>query len=78
MKLTVRGRTRETGILLSIGIRKRKIVGQMLIECLAVSAAVLILAILLSGPLISACSQAAERITSPFLGETNTPFTCHV
>ena len=65
MKLTVRGRMRETGILLSIGIKKRKIVGQMLIECLAVSAAALVLAILLSAPLVSVCSQVAERLATP-------------
>ena len=65
MKLTVRGRMRETGILLSLGIKKRKIVGQMLIECLAVSAAALVLAILLSAPLVSVCSRAAERLATP-------------
>ena len=65
MKLTVRGRMREVGILLSIGIKKRKIVGQMLVECLAVSAAALFLAIVLSGPLVSACSRTAERLTTP-------------
>jgi len=65
MKLTVRGRTRETGILLSIGMKKRTIVGQMLIESLAVSAAALVLAILLSGPLVSVCSQAAEQLAAP-------------
>ena len=65
MKLTVRRRMRETGILLSIGIKKYKIVGQMLIESLAVSAAALVLAILLSGPLVSVCSQAAERLAEP-------------
>ena len=65
MKLTVRRRMRETGILLSIGIKKYKIVGQMLIESLAVSAAALVLAILLSGPLVSVCSQAAEQLAAP-------------
>ncbi len=65
MKLTVRGRTRETGILLSIGMKKCKIVGQMLIESLAVSAAALVLAILLSNSLVSVCSQAVERFATP-------------
>ena len=65
MKLTVRRRMYEVGILLSIGMKKRAIVGQMLIECLAVSAAALVLAILLSGPLVSVCSQAAERLAMP-------------
>ena len=69
MKLTVRRRMRETGILLSIGIKKYKIVGQMLIESLAVSAAALVLAILLSGPLVSVCSQAAERLAAPDVKE---------
>ena len=65
MKLSVRGRMHEVGILLSIGIKKRKIVGQMMAECLAVSAAALVLAILLSGPLAAVCSQTAERLTAP-------------
>ena len=65
MKLTVQRRMHESGILLSIGMKKRTIVGQMLIECLGVSAAALVLAILLSGPLVSVCSQAAERLAEP-------------
>ncbi len=69
MKLTVRRRMYEVGILLSIGMKKRTIVGQMLIECLAVSAAALVLAILLSGPLVSVCSQAAERLAAPDVKE---------
>ena len=69
MKLTVQRRMHESGILLSIGMKKRTIVGQMLIECLAVSAAALVLAILLSGPLVSVCSQAAERLAAPDVKE---------
>ncbi len=69
MKLTVQRRMHEVGILLSIGMKKRTIVGQMLIESLAVSAAALVLAILLSGPLVSVCSQAAERLAAPDVKE---------
>ncbi len=69
MKLTVQRRMHESGILLSIGMKKRTIVGQMLIECLGVSAAALVLAILLSGPLVSVCSQAAERLAAPDVKE---------
>ncbi len=65
MKLTVQRRMHEVGILLSIGMKKCTIVGQMLIECLGVSAAALVLAILLSGPLVSVCSQAAEQLAAP-------------
>ena len=69
MKLTVQRRMHEVGILLSIGMKKCTIVGQMLIECLGVSAAALVLAILLSGPLVSVCSQAAERLAAPDVKE---------
>ncbi len=69
MKLTVQRRMHEVGILLSIGMKKRTIVGQMLIECLGVSAVALVLAILLSGPLVSVCSQAAERLAAPDIKE---------
>jgi len=65
MKLIVHRRLHETGILLSIGIKKRKIVGQMLIECLTVSAVALAAAILLSGPFVSVCSKTAEQLTTP-------------
>ncbi len=65
MKLTVQRRMHEVGILLSIGMKKRTIVGQMLIESLAVSAAALVLAILLSNSLVSVCSQAVERFATP-------------
>lgn len=65
MKMIVRGRLHETGILLSIGIKKRKIVGQMLIECLTVSAVALAAAVLLSGPFVSVCSKTAKRLTTP-------------
>lgn len=65
MKLTARGRTHEIGILFSIGIKRRKIAGQMMMECLAVSAAALVFAISLSGPSVSAISRTAERIAAP-------------
>lgn len=65
MKMTVRGRMHEIGILLSIGVKKREIVGQLIIECMAVSTAAMLLAILLSGPAASVCSQMAERLTTP-------------
>lgn len=65
MKLIVRGRMHEFGIYLSIGIKKRKIVGQMMTECLIVSAVALALAVLLSGSFISVCSKTAEQMHAP-------------
>lgn len=69
MNLWVKGRTHEVGILLSIGIKKGKIVCQMLAECLIVSAAALILSILLSGVMVDQCARAAERMTAPSQGK---------
>ena len=64
MRLWVRGRWQEIGILLSIGVRKRKIMGQMLLECMLVSVLAVFLTVLLSGTLAGISSQAAERFTA--------------
>lgn len=65
MNLWVKRRKHEAGILLSIGISKWKIVCQMLVECLTVSAAAFILSLLLSGFMMDACAGLAEGITVP-------------
>lgn len=65
LKLWVQGRKHEIGILRSIGMRKRKILGQMLAECLLLSSFALILAFLLSGAALNQCAAAAERLTAP-------------
>ena len=65
LKLWVQGRQQEACILFSVGIKKREIFGQMLTESLIVSAASLILAFVLAGPLLSGCAGAMERIYAP-------------
>ena len=65
LKLWMQGRKREIGILYSIGIKKVEILGQMLAECLLVSALALMPAFVLSGPMTDQCATAAEYLTAP-------------
>lgn len=65
LRLWVKGREHEVGILFSAGIKKGEIWGQMLVESLIVSAVALTLATLLSGPLIGKCVAAAEHMAMP-------------
>ena len=65
MKLFVRGRIHEIGVLLSIGIKKRKIIAQLLTESLLVSVLAISFVILLSSPLVNFFTKAAEQITTP-------------
>lgn len=65
LKLWTKERTREAGILLCIGIKKREIVGQMLLECFLISAIALLLSVGLSGGMVKQSTKAAEWITSP-------------
>lgn len=65
LKLLVRGRKHEIGILYAIGMKKKEILGQMLTECMLLSVVALILAFILSGPLVNICANAAERLTAP-------------
>ena len=53
------------GIYRSVGMKKREILGQMLIECFAVSFAALALAFLLAGPAAAGCADAAKRLAAP-------------
>ena len=69
MRLWVRGRMHEAGILLSLGVGRRKIVGQMLVESLTVAAAASILSLLLSGTIVDKCMTFAEQVTTPKAGE---------
>lgn len=68
MRLRIQGRIHEAGILLSVGIGKGKIVGQMLVENLMVSVIAVVLAVLLSGVFVDTCAGFAERITAPKKG----------
>ena len=54
-----------SGLLVSLGVKKREIAGQMLLECLWISIAALSVSVLLSIPLNFACSHAAEHIMMP-------------
>lgn len=65
MRLWGQGRRHEAGILLSVGIGKRKIVGQMLAESLTASVIAVCFSILASGVLVDACAGFAEQITAP-------------
>ncbi len=65
MRLWVRGRIHEAGILLSLGIGKRKIVAQMLVECLTVTTIGLTMSIVLSGGTVRMCTELARQITAP-------------
>ena len=68
LKLWVQGRRREVGVLFSIGIKKGGVFGQMLTECLMVSAMALVLAFVLSGPMLARCAGALERMNAPKAG----------
>ncbi len=65
LKLWVQGRRYEISILYSVGIKKGSILGQMLVESMAVLAVAVVLAIMLSSPLIERCADVAERLTAP-------------
>ena len=65
MRLWVQGRMHEVGILLSLGVGRRKIIGQMLVENLMVAAAALILSVLLSGIMTEKCMNIAEQVAKP-------------
>lgn len=65
MRLWIRGRMHEAGVLLSVGISKGKIVGQMLVECLAVAVIGVLFSVVLSGTLVDICAGAAEQMTAP-------------
>ena len=53
------------GILLSIGVSKRKILAQLLLESIVITTAALGAAIGLSRPLVEGCSSVMEQTMSP-------------
>ena len=69
LKIWTQGRMLEIGILRSIGMKKKEILGQMLMECFAVAAVALVLAFLLSGWTAGECADAAKRLTAPREGK---------
>ena len=65
IRLWVQGRMHEAGILISLGMGRRNVIGQMLAESLMVAVAALILATALSGTIVDKCMDFAERATEP-------------
>lgn len=65
MRLWVQGRMHEAGILISLGMGRRNVIGQMLAESLTAAAAALILAAALSGTVVDKCMDFAEQATEP-------------
>lgn len=61
----MKGRRREMGILLSIGVSKRKILAQLLLESIVITTIALGAAIGLSRPLVEGCSRVMEQTMSP-------------
>ena len=63
MRLWIRSRKQEAGILLSVGIKKREIIAQIVMECMGISIFALVLSILLSGSLADISAQTARHFT---------------
>lgn len=65
LSLWIRTRRNEIGILLSVGISKGKIIGQMILECGAVAAVSLLLTIAALPPVTDTFFHMAEEATAP-------------
>ncbi len=65
LNMWVKSRLREMGVLMSMGVSKRTIVLQLLLETTALAVLALILAACLSGPLAGPVGNMAENIVSP-------------
>ncbi|MDO5549368.1 MAG: FtsX-like permease family protein [Eubacteriales bacterium] len=65
LTMWIKGRKREVAILLSIGINKKKVIVQMVLECVTVSVVGLVLTFVLSTATINGCCKATEYITAP-------------
>lgn len=65
LNLWIKSRVQEAGIFLSVGIRKKDILCQMLAECLIVGTAALLLSLFLSCVIIDTCAKTAEQLTAP-------------
>jgi putative ABC transport system permease protein len=65
LNMWTKGRKREMGILMSIGVAKRQLVQQQLLESLTLAAIALILAAAVSGALTGPVGGMANRLASP-------------
>ncbi len=61
----MKGRRREMGVLLSIGVSRREILAQVLLESIVITTVALGVAIGLSKPLVDGCSKVMEQAMSP-------------
>ena len=60
---------RETGIYLSLGISRRQITGQFVLESILVTAAAFAVSCVLAGPVIRGAGTLAEELTAPKEGQ---------
>lgn len=65
LNLWIRGRKQEMGILTSIGVRRRQMLCQLLLECLLLAVPALLAAALLAGPVTSKAGSALAGAVSP-------------
>lgn len=65
LNLWIRGRKQEMGILTSVGIRRRGILGQFLLESLILAVPALLAAAMLAGPATSRAGSALAGAVSP-------------
>lgn len=71
LTLWIRGRTHEIGILLSIGIRKGKIITQIMIECMIITAISLVLTLGSARVMTNGFFNLAKKMTTPKTSEEN-------
>lgn len=65
LKIWTKERKKEVGILLSVGVKRRNILLQMISECIVLTVLALLLTFLLSGVVIRGVSSIAESATAP-------------
>ena len=63
-----RSRRKEMGTYLSLGISRRQITGQFVLESILVTAAAFVMSCILAGPLIRGAGKLAEDLTAPKAG----------
>lgn len=69
LTMWIRGRSREAGILASLGVKKRKMVAQFLIEAILIAAAAFVFAGVLAKPVTDAMGHLMSNAANQTLGE---------
>lgn len=64
LSLWIKGRIREIGILISVGVGKRKIIWQMMLECTAIATIALLIALISAVPIANLFFHAATELTT--------------